>query len=670
MTIVDLAVRKKSYRNLASQTTYPFHDSQLVLEAFDPTQEFSMNDLNTHVEKGVQGGAPNWYSGWPKEQEINAHIWHRPMIRNTTVGEKAQSYFDKVYVLEGDVQPNGDNPLAFTWPQRAFSKTDPVKVPKLETWLTFDALEQDQSKQFVMEDISEEDPDTAYDLLVSRKRMPIPKEFLDICWEGSSPRKVLRLAHERIKELAGSEEPEKIAAVAEKFGHFVDHWRMANTVIGRNELSKNVGEPHVLTTTQGRQWVSGVVKADLAGLDSEDSPQTNEEQTLEMLTKTLAAVEESNKTTKHSVESLSEAVVAGIQGQAATKVLPNTVEKKWPSRLDYLKKIAGVTTSTQLPKIWHEIAKCKNHEAVGTVQALLDAEADHLNLNLEFIVSARVIKSLVAFEFCSRGDLEKGLNIFNSVCFQHFKNAAAINDFNRNDQWLTGEKTTAKLEDYQSHEKIKHATFPQDTMQFREMVTGMWVFYRVTLGPNHPLTLVFAEFAKSGDALARRLASSNKNKALERFLFGIHSRIDRYFERLVRPGTVADQNLPDLNTYVESCYHGGALPEVELFAGKVAGPGLPEKGKLKTKNKDEKDKKSLGASVANPDMQDDHKYGGRTTTELIKKGGDPPKHDNGKDICLIWHTKGNCKEHCERKHSHCKLTDSESQKLKDYVQKE
>ncbi|CAJ1937330.1 unnamed protein product [Cylindrotheca closterium] len=188
--------------------------------------------------------------------------------------------------------------------------------------------------------------------------------------------------------------------------------------------------------------------------------------------------------------SLSEVVVAGIHGQASDKAPPNTVEKKWPTRLSYLKRVAGTTTSAQLPTLWHELAKCKKHESIGIVQSLLDDEAEKLNLNLEFIVSARVIKSLVELEFRSRGDVEKGLNVFNSVCFQHYKNANAINDYNKSDYWLTGEKTTASMKDHQAHDKIKHAIFPKDPMQFREMVNGMRVFYRVVFGKTHPLTAV------------------------------------------------------------------------------------------------------------------------------------------------------------------------------------
>ena len=74
------------------------------------------------------------------------------MMRNTTIGEKKQPFFDKLWVLDGDLLDNGSDPLAFTWPGKAFSKTDPVKVPKLEAWWINEELEVDQSKLFVMED--------------------------------------------------------------------------------------------------------------------------------------------------------------------------------------------------------------------------------------------------------------------------------------------------------------------------------------------------------------------------------------------------------------------------------------------------------------------------------------------------------------------------------------
>ena len=101
-----------------------------------------------------------------------------------------------------------------------------------------DALEPDKSKLFVVEDTTDEDPDTAYDLLVTRKRMPIPKEFLDITWGRSSAREDLRLVVERIKVHADGDAPGETAEVTKKFRHFVDHLRVANTVIGRDQLSK------------------------------------------------------------------------------------------------------------------------------------------------------------------------------------------------------------------------------------------------------------------------------------------------------------------------------------------------------------------------------------------------------------------------------------------------
>ncbi|CAJ1935371.1 unnamed protein product [Cylindrotheca closterium] len=457
------------------------------------------------------------------------------MIRYTTVSEKKEQHFNKLYVLDHDVLENGSDPLAFSWPAKTFSKTDPVKVPKLEAWLINEELEQDQSKVFVMEDITDKDPETAYDLLVTRKRMPIPKDFLDITWDGTLAREVLRLVIDRIKMLTNSEEPKKFRK--------------------RDQLSKNVREPAVLTATSARCWVSGVISLDFAGLDSEDSD--SPDKTYELLTKTLVAVEESKKATKTSVESLSEVVVAGIHGQASDKAPPNTVEKKWSTRLSYL--------------------------------------------------------TLVELELCLRGNVEKGLNVFNSVCFQHYKNGNAINDYNKSDYWLTGKKTAASMKDHQAHDKIKHA---------------------IPKGSHANV-----------DSIAQKLGVSLQERALERFLFGIYSQIDRYFEPLVRSSTNAEENLPDLGTYVETCYHGGSPPESNLFG--VAW-NRRQDGESTEERKERAQKKSLGESVKNSDMNEEHHYTGRTKTELIKRTGkQPPKHADGKELCLIWHTKGECKENCE-----------------------
>ena len=69
---------------------------------------------------------------------------------------------DKLWVLDGDVLDNRSDPLAFSWPAKAFSKTDLVMVPKLEAWLINDALDPDKPQLFVGEDITDEDLDSAY----------------------------------------------------------------------------------------------------------------------------------------------------------------------------------------------------------------------------------------------------------------------------------------------------------------------------------------------------------------------------------------------------------------------------------------------------------------------------------------------------------------------------
>ena len=84
---------------------------------------------------------------------------------------------------------------------------------------------------------------------------------------------------------------------------------------------------------------------------------------------------------------------------------------------------------------------------------------------------------------------------------------------------------------------------------------------------------------------------SKQDRALEKFLFGIYSRIDRYFERLVRSGTNPEENLPGLGTYVETCY----LPESHLFVvtkdtGGAGGPGEKTENQLRCEREGSEEK--------------------------------------------------------------------------------
>ena len=176
----------------------------------------------------------------------------------------------------------------------------------------------------------------------------------------------------------------------------------------------------------------------------------------------------------------------------------------------------------------------------------------------------------------------------------------------------------------------------------------------------------YQKFTKTVDSFARQVAVSKQERALARALLGVHSRIDQYYRALERVGANPKDDLPELSSFVDNCYHGGSLPELSNFVD-TKDPVHIEKSTEKQGDKNEG--KGLGKEVKNPHMMEEHKYDGQTTSALIRKNGDPPKHENGKSICLIWHTKGACKEKCGRKHSHCKLTEGEAKELKEYVNK-
>ena len=94
----------------------------------------------------------------------------------------------------------------------------------------------------------------------------------------------------------------------------------------------------------------------------------------------------------------------------------------------------------------------------------------------------------------------------------------------------------------------------------------------------------------------------------------------------MRSGTNPEENLPDLGTYVELCYHGGSLPESHLFVvtkdtGGAGGPGEKTENQLR-REREKAQKNNLGELVKNSEMNKEHRFTGKTTTELTKRTGE------------------------------------------------
>jgi hypothetical protein len=304
-------------------------------------------------------------------------------------------------------------------------------------------------------------------------------------------------------------------------------------------------------------------------------------------------------------------------------------------------------------------------ERITVLEDLLRLEAKKIHRgDLQLVVSSQTVKALMQLLFHSGGDLEKGVNLFNTVYLARDKHSSSVTSFNDQDQWING-SAVASLTDYKNHEKFKHAVMPKTASQFRNMVVGYYVYLRVLFGEDHPLTERYAGLMEIVEELSATLEKWSEPFAYERCLFGLHSRIDAYFQDVKLPGSKIDgAHLPDLVGYAAGIRHRNPLPMPDWIKP-------PDTTSLKSKKEDpEKEpkekKKGPGITEKNPDRK--HETSGRVA-QIIQARGVPPKHDDGSEMCLIFHTKPQgCKTTCERKHSHRKLTETEAKKLTEYLE--
>ena len=375
--------------------------------------------------------------------------------------------------------------------------------------------------------VSEVDPDapvSEYEELVTRHVQAVPKEFVHLVIEGkNTARDLLRLVNEH----CGDDE-EKL----ENFKFFIEHLRVANTRQGRNAIAR-VTDPDVLVTAAGRTWVRRHVMADLPGAfdmfsdTPKDTSPTNE---------ILEALSKSTEATQRSVEAISKVVVDAIKGQATDKPSAKTIEATWPTTYGKLLNMMGVTATSKLPPLWPALAKASKTERMGALEGLLYQEAKKLHRgSYKFVVSSHQLKQIFNLQFDSRGDLEKGLNLFNTVCLTRYSQQAKdVTQFNEEDEWM--EDAVTSLEDKKTHRKFKHAVLPKTASHFRELVTGYYIYLRVIFGADHPLTQSYKGLFEMVDEVTDTLEEWKKEeKAYERVLWGFHSHIDKYLETIGLP---------------------------------------------------------------------------------------------------------------------------------------
>jgi hypothetical protein len=260
------------------------------------------------------------------------------------------------------------------------------------------------------------------------------------------------------------------------------------------------------------------------------------------------------------------------------------------------------------------------------------------------------------------------MNLFNTVVLtSHDKQAAAIQKYNEDDRFMDTGLTS--LKDKQAHGKFKHAVMPKTASLFREMVIGYYVFLRVLFGPDHPITLAYQQLYNMVEDLTTTLEHWEEIKVYERCLWGIYSRVNAYFDDVVLPDGIIDNKIPDLVVFAEGMRHRDPLPRSDWAQAAAPAPVPAPAGKgggggggtgtdpPKTKKTD-----------LNPAVKADLMSG--RVAKFIEEHGLPPHHENGKPLCLTYHTKAaGCKKDCTRIHSHKASNETEQSRLAEYLSK-
>ena len=385
-----------------------------------------------------------------------------------------------------------------------------------------------------------------------------------------------------------------------------------------------------------KTWVANVMDGNSKSWEV-DTQENKGMELIEVLTKLseiVQAVQEQSNATARTLDKLADMMATSGPGPAQ-KATPETVEAKWPNHHDFLTRLTGVTSTQQLPEIWHALAKAPTHEAVRTVQTMLVREAYEMNLDYAFVVSARLVESLLRFKFALNGNVETGTNIFNSVVLQEHWKAKSIDEFNQTDDWLK-EGAVATLDVLKTHGKSKQAVFPKTEKMFRQFVLGYLVVLRVLLGKNHPLTRVYTSMTSQLGTIERGLLQPHFRHPYESFLWGIHTRMDQYFRRMDLLPKNTGEELPDFQTLINNCVFDGFLPTLPWRTAPdgpskreyYTGAGRPERADAIT-GRPKRVRTPLGKAVQNLDLMDSNKVVQGKTKELLPAVGTPQRHEDG-----------------------------------------
>lgn len=580
---------------------------------------------------------------------------HRPFNIVPLMG---QDQPEQTYCFLGDVSEMIPPQVAF-FPVDAFESCGNVRVP------TEDVLDGA---------ITEASPicgpyadgEVGTEVVAVRRMMYLPPCFVS-----------LALAHPRLSTydawsllggaIRNEADDEETSTTIEDYRPLLNWLRVSCTYTtkdGKNVLATAVSDPltfPIHLDSSVRNKIKTILKSDLPGYGTSASPSSE-----------LATVSAINALTSRITEVNDAAVV---REQRSKEKTPNDY---FGEGVVVLLRVCHVSSSPELPRIWHAIAgSTKRHERM-VIEEHFRATADNLSL-LPFVphVSAALTKKICSLSFAhyDMDDLEEGIHPFLAT----FKDQRAKSDATRvsslyDDVMLGAGAPLADLAALRAAEKVG---IPLDLISVGYTYQGFRIILHALLGAGHAFTRAYdnfvAAFLREEHFIATVLPSVATPGQLVRHT---QIRVSNWFSKqVIHPERVPVPDFQDMLTkirYQEAWAprmpgaHSYPAPTSHVASPVVLpavptvppsrSPGLTTQPTAATAVSSTSGR---GTRISNPSYHTDFapfKALGlplKSVRDKASAGNKPvPKNTAGTEHCLSFHVNGFCWDNCSRKDDH------------------
>jgi hypothetical protein len=599
-------------------------------------------------------------------------LLHRGTYHPTPLGSAPELWNNKILMFTGDVI--GDQvPQAVLMPPLLLAPVPQgIKVANLaQQLLQFHANDTLQRLPAVSDDV----PEDLCEIIKTRHAMYVPAELASLFLEGRlTPREALIATHSALVPIEG----------LDTFKPLVDWLRAAATEEGAAIIER--AQP------PATPLMDGILQGRLVRIVRQDLPDWNK-----LARPPQAETTARDSTRRRNLEDLVTEFLIQQQPQGSTGQVPardKLPSEVWRGTIDLLLRLTQKGNEESLPHIWHAWAKCKKEERRAVLQDHFRKMARDLKLP-EPVATVELTNLLYTLSFAApfEDKLEYGVQPF-AVAYLSQQSVAEQRELiDMHELLQDGAPSLTDILDLKAASKI---SMPTKESQMLRTLRAFGVVLAVAVGVTSDLYRAYKhEVIDAYEGIQPKLetlAEANPRELVyAQFLRWLQLRFQEYWtDAEVAVGQVDPPNFKMLVTAIR--YKQWLRPEIP--AGYFCKPKPrflqpPDNGRVPGGWGSIPVPRAPRANPPAPAPASRHSYlrNANARSTLLNKGealgkinvflkvvGDGqiaavPKNEQGKELCLAYHSKGGCYEDCARLQGHGVLSEDEADRLLDFIAK-